>query len=121
MSSQVTLKAGATRGTGKGAARKLRAAGKLPGGGLRGEEEVDRRLAGCARHRGALPLHLGGKHDREPGCRRARPAPVPSLVRDIQTHPYRPDILHVDFLRMQTGVEVELDVPVDIWRARPPA
>jgi len=38
--------------------------------------------------------------------------PVPTLVREIQSHPFRPEILHVDFLRIQTGVEVELDIPV---------
>jgi large subunit ribosomal protein L25 len=41
-------------------------------------------------------------------------APVPTLVREVQTHPYRPDVLHVDFLRVQTGVEVELEVPLQL-------
>ena len=39
---------------------------------------------------------------------------LPTLVREIQTHPYRPEILHVDFLRIRSGVEVELDVPVHL-------
>jgi large subunit ribosomal protein L25 len=39
---------------------------------------------------------------------------VQTLVREIQTHPIRPDILHVDFLRIQMDVEVELDVPLHI-------
>ena len=37
---------------------------------------------------------------------------VPTLVREIQTHPFRPDIFHVDFLRIQEGVAVDVGVPV---------
>jgi large subunit ribosomal protein L25 len=37
---------------------------------------------------------------------------VPTLVREVQAHPYRPEILHVDFLRVEKGVEVELTVPI---------
>jgi large subunit ribosomal protein L25 len=113
MSTDVTLKAGLRDGRGKGAARKLRAAGQLPAVVYGGEDE---------------PLALAlSTHDTEllfrsisventivhleiDGVR----APVQTLVREIQTHPYRPQIVHVDFLRIQKGVAVELDVPVHI-------
>jgi large subunit ribosomal protein L25 len=38
----------------------------------------------------------------------------PTLVREIQTHPFRADLLHVDFLRVQKGVAVDLEVPVHL-------
>jgi large subunit ribosomal protein L25 len=38
--------------------------------------------------------------------------PYLTLVREIQTHPWRASLLHVDFLRIQEGVAVDLDVPI---------
>jgi len=40
--------------------------------------------------------------------------PYETLVREIQTHPWKASMLHVDFLRIQAGVEVDLDVPVHL-------
>lgn len=40
--------------------------------------------------------------------------PVRTLIREIQTLPHRPGILHVDFLRIQKGVAVELEIPVSL-------
>ena len=39
---------------------------------------------------------------------------VPTLVREIQTHPARPEVLHVDFLRIRSGVTVELEIPLHL-------
>ncbi|MEX2530119.1 MAG: 50S ribosomal protein L25 [Gemmatimonadota bacterium] len=113
MSSQVSLKVERRDGTGKGVARKLRAAGKLPAVVYGGDA-------------GSIAVSLDA-HDTEVLFRsisventivnldvQGEAAPVPSLIRDIQTHPFRPIILHVDFLRVQTGVEVELDVRVEL-------
>jgi large subunit ribosomal protein L25 len=113
MATQVTLKAGRREAAGKGGARKLRAGGGLPAV-----------LYGA----GADPLSLSlDTHDAEILFRsisvdntiinldvEGEKAPVPTLVREIQTHPARPQILHVDFLRIQMGVEVELEVPVHL-------
>jgi large subunit ribosomal protein L25 len=40
--------------------------------------------------------------------------PVLTLVREIQTHPARAKLLHVDFYRVQMDVEVELEVPLHL-------
>lgn len=40
--------------------------------------------------------------------------PVQTLVREVQSYPHKPGILHVDFLRIQKGVAVELDIPVSL-------
>ncbi len=113
MATQVSLKAERREGRGKGPARKLRADGRLPAV-----------LYGA----GADPLSLAlSAHDTVHLFRsisventiinlevEGEKAPVPTLVREIQTHPARPDLLHVDFLRIQSGVEVELAVPVHL-------
>jgi large subunit ribosomal protein L25 len=113
MATQVTLKADRREAAGKGGARKLRAQGGLPGV-----------LYGA----GADPVSISlDTHATEILFRsisvdntiinlevEGEKAPVPTLVREIQTHPARPHILHVDFLRIQMGVEVELDVPVHL-------
>lgn len=113
MSSQVSLKVERREGTGKGVARKLRAAGKLPAvvyGGEAGSiavsldaHETEVLFRSISVENTIVNLDVQGEA-----------APVPSLIREIQTHPFRPIILHVDFLRVQTGVEVELDVRVEL-------
>ena len=35
-----------------------------------------------------------------------------SIVKEIQRHPVRQEVLHVDFLRVDPDVEVEVDVPI---------
>jgi large subunit ribosomal protein L25 len=40
--------------------------------------------------------------------------PVRTLIREIQSHPHKPGLLHVDFLRIQKGVAVEVDIPISL-------
>ena len=40
--------------------------------------------------------------------------PVPTLIRELQTYPHKTGIIHVDFLRIQKGVAVELEIPVSL-------
>lgn len=116
MSKLVTLKAARRSDTGKGAARKLRAGGKLPAivygakaDGTQAEamslvldnHETELLFRAISLENTIIQLEVEGER-----------APMPTLIREIQTHPFRPDILHVDFLRVQTGVELELEVPV---------
>jgi large subunit ribosomal protein L25 len=113
MGSQVKLKAEPRQDTGKGAARKLRAAGKLPavvyGAGedplslVLDTHDATLLFQSISVENTIVNLEVEGVK-----------APVPTLVREVQTHPYRPDVLHVDFLRVQTGVEVELEVPLQL-------
>ncbi len=113
MGNQVKLKAEPRQDTGKGAARKLRAAGKLPavvyGAGedplslVLDTHDATLLFQSISVENTIVNLEVEGVK-----------APVPTLVREVQTHPYRPDVLHVDFLRVQTGVEVELEVPLQL-------
>ena len=38
-----------------------------------------------------------------------------SIVKDLQRHPVRRDVLHVDFLRIDPDNEVEVDVPLTLF------
>lgn len=40
--------------------------------------------------------------------------PVQTLIREIQAYPHKPGLLHVDFLRIQKGVAVEVEIPVSL-------
>lgn len=42
---------------------------------------------------------------------------VPALIREIQYHSTRPDIVHVDFYRVHAGERLTLDVPVRLHGA----
>ncbi|MGY8778456.1 MAG: 50S ribosomal protein L25 [Longimicrobiales bacterium] len=113
MANEATLKAEARVGTGKGVARKLRAVGKLPAVVYGGGTDV---------------LHLSlDTHDAELLFHRisvdntiidievdSEKEPIPTLVRDIQTHPWKASLLHVDFLRIQKGVAIEVDIPLHL-------
>jgi len=113
MATQVTLQAGLREGRGKGPARKLRAAGKLPAV-VYGTEAEPLALS-LNTHEAQLLFHAISVDNTIVNLQiEGESAPVQTLVREIQTHPIRPDILHVDFLRIQMDVEVELDVPLHI-------
>lgn len=113
MSEASTLKAELREGKGKGVARKLRAAGRLPAVVYGGDD---------------APTHVSlDAHDAEYLFRNisvdntivgleieGEKEPVDTLVREIQTHPWKATLLHVDFLRIQKGVMVEMNVPVHL-------
>lgn len=113
MANEATLKAEARVGTGKGVARKLRAVGKLPAVVYGGDTDVlhlslDTHDAELLFHRISvdntiIDLEVDGEKE-----------PIPTLVRDIQTHPWKASLLHVDFLRIQKGVAIEMDIPLHL-------
>lgn len=113
MGSQVTLKAARREESGKGVARKLRQEGKVPAVVYgAGEEALSLTLD---THDVSVLFHSISVENTIVNLEvEGHPVALPTLVREVQTHPFRPDILHVDFLRVQTGVEVELDVPLHL-------
>lgn len=36
----------------------------------------------------------------------------PVLIRDVQIHPYKPEVLHVDFLAIRKGEKLRVEVPI---------
>ncbi len=113
MALRATLNAERRTKTGKGVARKLRAGGQVPavvyGPGAESvslsleTREVENLFESISVDNTIVSLAVKGEDDE-----------IQTLVRDIQTHPYRPAILHVDFFRIQEGVAVQLEVPVHL-------
>ena len=94
---------------GKGASRRLRRADKLPaivyGAGkdpqnlTLEQKDVQYQLQNEAFFTQVLELNVGGKAEEV-------------LLRDLQHHPYRQDILHADFQRVDAAKEVHVNVPL---------
>lgn len=111
MATSVALTAERRSGTGKGAARQLRARGRIPaviyGHGREpeslsvGETELERALTGVAAGSTVFDLAIDG-------------AAVKALIREIQRHPYRAKIVHVDFYEIHAGEKITLEVPIQL-------
>ncbi len=95
--------------TGKGASRRLRHANKVPailyGAGKDPEnltleqKDVQYELQHEAFFTQVLELNIGGKKQ-------------DVLLRDLQHHPYKQDILHMDFQRVEAKKEMHVNVPL---------
>jgi len=113
MSMNATLSAEKRSDSGKGAARQLRAAGRIPavvyGQGDEGlSVSLDAHEADLLFHRISVEntiVNLEVEGEKEP---------ISTLVREVQTHPFKSAILHVDFYRIQKGVELEVEIPVHV-------
>jgi len=106
-----TLSARKRDGTGKGVARKLRQEGRVPAV-IYGREfdpihlSVDTREAEHLFHSISVDntiVALEVEDEKEP---------YQTLVREIQMHPWQATLVHIDFLRIQKGVAVDVDVPL---------
>ena len=111
MSNDTKLKAQKRDEKGKGAARKLRQQGRVPAV-LYGRDfesvhlsvdghEVEHLFDSISVDNTIVSLAVDGDKD-----------PYETLIREIQTHPWRASLLHIDFLRIQEGVAVDVDVPL---------
>jgi large subunit ribosomal protein L25 len=65
------------------------------------EKELERALTGIAAGATVFDLSIDG-------------APVKALIREIQRHPVRPKIVHVDFLEVHAGEKVTVEVPLHV-------
>ena len=107
-----TLTARTRTTSGKGAARQLRRSGQLPAVvyGRRDEteslaldtHELSRLLNRIHAATTVIDLEVDG----------GKPRPV--LIREIQRHPYRPQLLHVDFFEIRADVKIRVPVPVHL-------
>jgi large subunit ribosomal protein L25 len=111
MAKNVSLAASPRTTTGKGAARQARFQGKVPaviyGHGRPTEsleveaKALEKALAGVEPESTIIELTLDGKQ-------------VKTLIREIQRHPVRPDIIHVDFYEIHAEEKVKLKIPVHL-------
>lgn len=108
---KASLKVEKREGRGKGAARKARAAGSIPGNiyghGVESipvftdAREFDALTSRIAVDTTLVDLKLGGK---------SRPV----LIREIQRHPYKKQVLHVDFFAIKAGEKIRVSIPVHL-------
>jgi large subunit ribosomal protein L25 len=94
---------------GKGVARKLRSEGRIPavvyGHGREPQplsinsRELDRLLDHIAAEATVIDLDIDGK-------------PARTLIREIQRHPFKRQILHVDFQELVAGEKISVRLPI---------
>jgi large subunit ribosomal protein L25 len=111
MSHTISLAVERRTASGKGGARQLRLHGRVPaviyGHGRQpealsvGAKDLEQALAGIAAEATLFDLAIDG-------------APVKALIREIQRHPFRSQIIHVDFYEIHAGERVTLEVPVHL-------
>ena len=103
------LSASARDQGGKGVARKLRSEGRIPavvyGHGREPQplsinsRELDRLLDHIAAEATVIDLDIDGK-------------PARKLIREIQRHPFKRQILHVDFQELVAGEKISVRLPI---------
>jgi len=105
-----TLNATARTGSGKGGARKLRASGKVPAV-VYGHGDKNVPLA-LDRHELELLLHAISVENTVISLVTDGGTGKDVLIRDVQMHPYRPEVLHVDFIQLHAGEVIRMKIPV---------
>ena len=109
---EITLAASTGRATGSRASGRLRGQGKVPGTvyGLGKDSvsvavewrELRHALTTDAGLNAVIDLSIDGG------------ATELTIVKELQRHPIRRDVLHVDFLRVSRDVAIEVDVPITL-------
>jgi len=104
-----SLSAEARTETGKGVARKLRAAGRVPAviyGHAREAQalslptrELEKLLSSISTGSTVVELSVGS-------------ATTKTLIREVQRHPFKKQILHVDFQELVAGEKVSVEIPL---------
>jgi large subunit ribosomal protein L25 len=104
-----TLNATPRTDVGKGSARKLRASLRIPGvvyGHHReatplaiDARELDKLLGSIAPGTTVVELHLGGRVSK-------------TLIREIQRHAFKRQVLHIDFQELVAGEKITVNVPI---------
>jgi large subunit ribosomal protein L25 len=106
---QIEISADKRELQGKGASRRLRGSGKVPGIIYGGENpaqpiELDHnnlyhQLKLEAFHASILTMSVEGQKEKV-------------LLRDIQMHPFKPQVLHIDFQRVASNKKIHMKVPL---------
>lgn len=113
MATQAKLTAAPRSTRGKGAARSLRRAGRVPAV-IYGHHRTPEAIELDATAFGRLLLALGGSATTI-DVAIAGQAPVKALIREVQRNPVRPsDILHVDLYEVRADEAITVDIPVHL-------
>lgn len=106
-----TLNARVREGSGKGVARKLRGAGEIPAVAY-GHGQDSRPLTVNAHELELLLATINPETTIVELKVEGSKQPVKALIREVQHHPSRPQILHVDFFQIKAGEKLHVEVPV---------
>jgi len=107
------LKAQPRAEIGKEAARKLRATGRIPAV-IYGKDMESRGLSLDLQETEYLFQRIAVENTILDLVIEGDDEPIQTLIREIQAYPHKPGLLHVDFLRIQKGVAVEVEIPVNL-------
>ena len=125
----ISLAASPRSGTGKGAARSLRRKGRVPavlyGGDLEAPvhisidaHETELLFRSVSVENTIINLTItdnrSGDEEGDGDAEASEADSYRTLVREVQTHPWKGSLLHVDFLRIRRGVTVDLQVPLHL-------
>lgn len=113
MSTKATLNAQKRDDLGKGASRTIRRAGRVPAV-LYGRELESIHLSVDAHEATRLFHSISVDNTIVDLSVEGEKKPYQTLVREIQTHPWKDSLVHIDFLRIQEGVAVDLEIPVEL-------
>lgn len=113
MSMQATLNAEPREGIKKGANRKLRATGRVPAV-LYGKDQEPALLSVDAREAERLFQQISVENTIIDLKVKGDGSKIQALVREVQVGAVRPDLLHIDFYKIQAGVKLEVEVPVEL-------
>src|SRR5688572_28859061 len=97
---------------GKGVSRKLRSSGRIPAV-VYGHGETTRSLTVDARELERLFAHIQ-RASTVINLKIEGEAEVKALVREVQSHPSRGNILHVDFYQIHAGERITVEVPIHL-------
>ncbi len=111
---KIEISADVRTAQGKGASRRLRRSGKVPAiiyGGSQEPQSIEmdhndlyHKLKLEAFHASILTLSVGGKADQV-------------LLRDVQMHPFKQQVMHVDFQRVDKNKKIHMKVPLHFINA----
>lgn len=105
-------------GTGKGSARKLRATGRVPAV-IYGHGEETRLLSVDAHELVTLFSKIRVENTVITMNIEGEKSPSRALVREVQRHAFREDVLHVDFYQIHAGEAITVEVPIRVVGASP--
>lgn len=111
MATRATLKAQPRREQGKSATRKMRAAGRIPAV-VYGHGDETRMLSVDAHELELLFKRVHYENTIIEVDIEGEGGPVKTLVREVQAHPVRMEVLHVDFQQVHAGEAITVGVPV---------
>jgi large subunit ribosomal protein L25 len=111
MRSSATLKAQSRQEKGKSATRKMRAAGRIPAV-VYGHGDETRMISVDAHELELLFARIHYENTIVEVDIEGERAPVRTLVREVQAHPSRRNLLHVDFQQLHAGEAIHVMVPI---------